>query len=292
MHPLNTPVTSTTSERIMKSFKALGILALAVTTTIGISSCDLCRPINVDPTTLPPITVASDTVCVWIAANSDTYASEREPDMNFGRHGSLVVATGPLGVKNSYVRFTQPTFPQGTEIFYARMELYHSGRNEDGTSDDISLNVLPIQSETWGPLTLNWKNRPDRGFGPQGTIPLRLRSQTWSGTTNIADVVRQSYADPQNYFGYRITLPSEFFNKQIEKGFYSNNDRRRTTTDMGLSPRLLLKVKLPANTTTSDIRLPFLPVGNDLGDLGQPILMAQFVQGSQFPDTWEASPEF
>lgn len=267
--------------------KAIVMAALVATILTG---CDVIGPIA-----QPTQPVGSDIVCLWIGADKDTYASYgpngSEADRNFGRDGGLVVAAGVLARKTSYVHFTPPTMPEGTEILEAKLELYHGGKNEDGYgTDDITLNVGVIQNEPWSPLTLTWNNRPDRGGPPPSDFPLYLRSQAWSGTSNIAGTVREMIGDPARHHGFVISRSELFMDRQVEKGFYSNNDYRRKQNDMGLSPRLLVKIKLPAGKTTADMNLGFLPGDHDLGGMPQPILMVRVVGSKEWPADWNVTP--
>lgn len=269
----------------MKTFS----LALAITfAALFAGGCNLIKD------AAPAQPGASGTICFWIAADKDTYASfgrtGEEGDLNFGQHGTLPVATGPSGRKRTYLNFARPTFPEGTEILFAKMELFHPGKNEDGTSDDISLDVATIRTEPWSPATLTWNNRPDRGMSHMTEFPLVLRSQAWSGSGNIKGFIEDMFNNPSSHYGFMIGLPDGFFAKQVEKGFYGNNDIRRKQDDLGLSPRLLMKVKLPAGKTTSDVMMPFLPTDNDLKNLPRPVTMVRFVQADEFPSDWKVSP--
>lgn len=263
-----------------------GLCLLAALSTMA-AGCDILQQAPAGPN-------ASGVVCVWLSANKDTYASfgrvGEEAERTFGAHGSLVVATGPLGRKIAYVDFTRPVFPEGTEILLAKLELYHGGRNEDGSSDDITFSVGPVRNEPWSPATLNWNNRPDRGGMAPNEFPLYLRSQAWSGTRDIAGHVREMFGRT-DHFGFVVSHHDPSSGRQVEKGFSSNNDISRKQNDQGRAPRLLLKIKLPPGATTSDIVLPFLPADHDLERLAQPVLMMRFVQADEFPASWQASPE-
>jgi hypothetical protein len=238
-------------------------------------------------------TTASGTVCLWISATKDAHVSYgrtgEEVDRNFGQNGTLVVAVGPIARKQTYVDFSLPTFPAGTEVQAAKLELYHSGKNEDGYTDDITMNVARIPgSETWTPATITWNNRPDRGghFASETSMP--LRSQNWSGTPDIAGYVREMMANPSAYNGFVVWLDNPF-PQQVEKGFYSDNDIRRKQNDLGLAPRLLVRIKLPEGKSTDDITLPFLPSGHDLQNLPQPITTLRFVKSDTWPSDWNTT---
>jgi hypothetical protein len=252
------------------------------------SGCDLFK----DQALAPP--TASQTMCCWIAADKDTYASfgrtGEEGDLNFGLHGTLPVAVGPVGRKRIYLNFARPNFPAGTEILFAKMELFHPGKNEDGTTDDIQIDVASIRTEPWSPATLTWNNRPDRNTPHMAEFAIALRSQAWSGTGNIKGFIDDMFANPSTHYGFMIGMADGFFSNQIEKGFYGNNDIRRKQDDLGLSPRLLLKVRLPQGKTMNDVTLPFLPTDNDLGRIPKPVTMVRFVQTDEFPTDWNVSP--
>lgn len=268
-------------------WKTLAAIAFVAT----LSGCEV-----IAPPVIPPTPAQADVVCLWIGSDKDTYASYgregTEAEWNFGRHGNLAVAAGMLARKNSYVHFTPPTLPEGAEILEAKLELFHGGMNEDGYgTDDVTLNVGVIRNEPWSPGTLTWNNRPDRGGVAPADYPLRLRSQAWSGTPNIVDAVKGMISDPSTNYGFVISYRESFMERQLDKGFYSNNDHRRKQNDLGLSPRLLVKIKLPPGKTTDDMRLGFLPTDHDLGAIPQPIVMVRFTGSDAWPPDWNVTPD-
>ncbi len=230
-----------------------------------------------------------DTWCLWIGADMDTYVSCGrsagcdEGDLNFGQHASLVVALWELAAKRTYIHFLIPNVPQGTEVLEAYLNLYHGGKNEDGHSDDVS---TPFQeaTEAWTPMELTWNNQPS--FSPGGRHYIDLKSQAWSGSDNISDMVRGYFDDPSSHKGIvvywsNVAIP-------IEKGFYSNNYTGRKADDLGLSPRLLVKIKLPSGKTINDVTLPPLSADTDLDFAGQQVLMMRYSPGSDWPEDWDA----
>lgn len=233
---------------------------------------------------------ASDTVYVLISANDDSYASYgrngSEQDRNFGRSGQLVVANGPLGNKESYINFALPQFPQGTEVLKAKLELFHSGKNEDGTPDDIVINVGAVTNERWSSGTITWANRPDRGGMPPAHYALFLRSQTWSGTEDIAGTAQAMIDNADANYGFVFSLPEHFFAQQIEKGFYSNNETRRRVNNRVVAPRLLMKVVMPRGTTST---LP-LPAGA-IEPGGVMELLTASGRSNEWPADWDVSPD-
>jgi hypothetical protein len=251
-----------------------------------------CGPSVATPVKEDPGVMATVPVAMWIAADMDTHTSFQEPQRNFGQI-PLVVADLPKG-KPTYVRFLMPTLP-GIEVLRAKLELFHSGKNEDGLTDDIQ---IPVVSNTlpWSPCTLTWNNAPQPFTGNE--FVLNLRSQAWSGTTTddpklLAAVARQLLHPDQNHgfiFNYPATFPG------IEKGFYSDNELSRTSTNLDRAPRLLLIVKLAPGATSSVITLPPLPPDNDLNTAAPPgtgtILMLKVAPapGLIWPPSWDVSP--
>lgn len=238
---------------------------------------------------------ASGEVYLWIAADKDTYiscgrtASCEEENLNYGTSGTLVVADWELAHKRSYVHFVIPTLPDSTEILEAYVELYHSGKNEDGKRDDITIPVA-VASAAWSPLILTWNNNPDKGLPLGANFSLRLKSQAWSGSENITGIVKGIFADPSKFYGFIFWWSMNMNGGLgIEKGFFSNNDLSRTQTELGKSPRLLVKIKLPSGKTTNDITLPFFVPDNDLTALARPTQMMLFRQSSDWPSDWDVA---
>ncbi len=235
---------------------------------------------------------AEGTVFLWLGADKDAYVSCGRPtvsgcpkkEWNFGNYGTLVVAFNGVALKKSYVHFGLPILPEGTEIKAAYFELYHGGKNEDGKTDNLRIPVAMALS-SWSPLKISLANEPNKSLSGIGTY-INLNSQDWSGTPNIASLIRAWYANPSSNHGFYIYWPRPE-TPGIEKGFYSNNSYQRTAEDLWLSPRLLLKVHLPQGTTASDIKLPPLPADTDLDFGGQEVLMMLYQGGREWPDEWE-----
>ncbi|MCC7437514.1 MAG: DNRLRE domain-containing protein [Armatimonadetes bacterium] len=271
-----------------------GVLGLIILCSLTFTGCltDPCSCCCDDPG--PDSTEKfADTICVWLASDRDTYASYgrvgEEADRNFADYSPLAIAKGELARKQAYVNFARPVFPQGAEILEAKFEMFHGGKNEDGTTDDILVNVGSIKNEAWSRSTLTWNNRPDRGGVPPVDVPpIRLRSQAWSGTDNIAGAAQEMLiTQPNNHYGFVVSLGQVF---GVEKGFYSNNDIRRKRDDMGLSPRMVMKIRLPAGKTTQDIQMPFLSPDHDFSKLVQPITTIRFSPSNDYPADWNVSP--
>ena len=121
---------------------------------------------------LPPQNsgTASGTVYLWVGADKDTYGSCGniglgcpEQNQTFGQNGTLPVAYNGVALKKTYVHWTPPTFPAGTVIEEAYIELWHGGMNEDGQSDEIDIPVVDAQAP-WSPETLTWANQPNNSL--------------------------------------------------------------------------------------------------------------------------------
>lgn len=242
----------------------------------------------------PLQTGSSDVVCLWIAADKDAHVSYgragEEADRNFGKQGSLIVS-GLQSItpgKTSYIHFPSPIVPSGSEVLEARLEVFMGGKNEDGTPDDITINGGMMTGTPWSPETVTWNTRPGGNNPAPSHFTMRLRSQNWCNSQNIAGFATEMIANPGKYDGLALHLPTQV---NAHKSFYSNNDIRRKQNDLGLSPRLLVKLKLPAGKTASDISMPFLISDTDLA-LARPILMVRFSTGAEWPKDWNVAPPF
>lgn len=275
--------------RSIRNIRGIPHLA-AVTLLLGALGCQ--SPTAPDPTPTPnPPASGGNVVHIWLGADKDAYVScgvgagcpERE--RNYSRDGYVVVARNAVALKKGYVHFGLPLLPPGSTIERAYFELYHPGRREDGQTDDLTI-PFGRAAAAWDARTLTLANEPNTSLsGEIGTV--KLRSQAWSGSGDIAALVREWSANPATNYGFHVfwdrTSPG------IEKGFYSNNDVRRKVDDLGLSPRLLLKVTLPSGSTVDDIRLPPLPADNDLPFDGQTVLMARTSVGAAWPAAWNVT---
>jgi hypothetical protein len=256
--------------------------------TLGVGACDIGTVVNSGA-----VSATGNTICIWVAADKDAYVATgrvgEEANSNFGHNGSLAVASGPLGRKQSYVHFTPPTLPEGSQVIEARLELYNGARNGDGTSDDINIAVGRV-SDAWNPSTITWNNQPFNSGFPLAEATLRLRSDAWCGTGDIAGIVREMLADPQKNEGFFLWYQDPG-GRQVDKGFYSDNDFRRKRNALGLSPRLLMRVQLPAGASMLDLRLGFLIPDHDLERLGSEITMDSVVTASTWPAHWNVTGE-
>ena len=220
--------------------------------------------------------------CLWIGSDKDTYVWMEYPQSNWKQQGYLAVAY--LGDhKRSFVHFLMPNLPEGTIITRAYLELYHGGQNEDGYSDEIDMQVQRA-SASWSVATLTWATQPT--FSRQTEFYLHLRSKNWCGSDEIQDVVTEMIVHPENDFGFIVDYYDPALTHGIDKGLHSNN-LDRTAADMKTAPRLLMKIRLPAGRTFSEITLPPLSSDNDLGFApGTEILMMRYAPGSDWPDEW------
>lgn len=255
--------------------------------TLVLPACDVVTV----PTTL---TGNSNIVYMWIGADADAFtwcalntAGCPYGDANFGRHGTLPVGFTQLDLKRTYVHFDLPTLPDGTQVEEAYLELYHGGRNEDGRTDDIDIPVALVPT-AWDPMTITHNNQPFQS-PPSSFASINLKSQAWSGTRDIAAEVSGLFANPGTNNGFAVHWPSPA--PPTEKGFYGINDIRRTRDDLGLSPRLLVKVVLPEGMTAADITLNPLLSTNDLNPPGSgPILMVRTISGgADWPAAWNVT---
>lgn len=271
-------------------FKSICTLSLFLL-LFAASSCKLKAKIE----SIDPGEVAEGTVFLWVSSDKDAYVSCgsagtpcSESQLNFGKFGQLVVAKNGVALKKSYVHFGLPILPEGTVIEEAWFEMYHPGKNEDGKTDDILI-PFATAAASWSPMLLNLDNEPNPQLtgGGGGVMTIHLNSQAWSGSGNISGLIKKWYDGTMSNYGFYIYWNLQ--NPGIEKGFYSNNDIRRKAMDLGLAPRLLIKIKLPDGKSTNDISLPPIPAGNDLDFNGQEILMMRFSGGDDWPEVWKVT---
>ncbi len=249
------------------------LISIAVLFMFMLSGCS-------ESTTSGP--TSTGTVYLWIGADKDTWVWYESPDVSWGQDGYMRVAYAN-DTKKSFVHFPIPSLPEGTTIEEAYLELYHGGKNEDGQTDDLEIDVQRVYEE-WSPSTLTWNNQP--AFTNAAEFTIDLQSQAWSASDDIVTIVREIFDDPDSFEGFQVFwLKNTGMN--IEKGFHSNNNDR-TPTDMKHAPRLLVKITLPDGKTTDDITLPPLITDNDLDfEAGTEILMLRYASGSSWPDSWE-----
>jgi hypothetical protein len=245
---------------------------------------------------------ASGTVYMWIAPYTDTKISSENPDMNYKNSADLTAGRAdiPGNVSNyqvSYIKYLMPFLPDSTQILESYFEVYHSGQTEDGTTDDVYLNLSEVGVK-WNADSVTWNHGPDGGKFTPGANPMKIKlhSQDWSGTTDITPLVKRLIADTASNTEFRLTIGDQ---RNFFKSFYSNNDyhgngndAHRSDSTLGLAPRILIKIVLPAGKTTKDIYYPALPPDTDI-TLGRftftrgYVWMANYASGTpDWPATW------
>lgn len=251
-------------------------ILLVLFTCLLLSACELIE-----------IAAPDGSVYFWITTDADTYVECsfagggcNGADFDHSGYDFVTVANSALSIKRSYVNFPKITFPAGTVIEEAYFEMYHSGKNEDGKSDEIQLDVNRVYTP-WNAGSISYTNQPIQP-GNGGAFQMKLKSQDWSGTSNIATLMQE--AIPANQFeGFLVSLQSP--NPGYEKGFYSGNHRSRTLSDLGLAPRLLMKVNLPDGSDASDV-----VIGPGHGDgSGGNYVGFRFRSGTNWPSDWNVA---
>ncbi|MCP4269061.1 MAG: DNRLRE domain-containing protein [Candidatus Brocadiaceae bacterium] len=239
----------------------------------------------------------SNWIFLWIAAYKDTYVYNQELDSSFNCVDDLRVTFLPHGefkpdLRRTYVDFVMPRLPEGFKVTEAYLNLYNPAFRGDGTSDKIEIPVREALAY-WPACTLTWRTQPEdeNVFVSNGGFQLQLRSQSWFGSTvSIDKIVSRMIDNPNTNEGFILYLPAPPIGGQsAQKAFWSNNHQSRTSTDVGLAPRLLIRVKLPNGTDESDIVMPPLPGDNDLGALGDEVMMLRIANTSDSSSLWPAS---
>lgn len=262
----------------MKNF----LLCLAGLSCISLSSCDLAEDIlSINET-------ASGTVYLWISSDADTYVecvniggACTSSMVDHSGHDFITAGNSVNAIQRSYVNFPKPTFPAGTIIHEAYFELFHSGKNEDGKRDDILVDVHKVRT-AWNAGQLTFTNQPIP-TGGGGEFHIKLESQAWSGTENIAFDTEKEFGPSGNFNGFLAFISNH--EPGYTKGFYSGNHKSRTLSDLGFAPRLLLKVTLPDGVTTDDVTFDSLHTdGSSGGFFG-----FRFRQANNWPSEWKVA---
>lgn len=229
---------------------------------------------------------------VWIGADRDAVvrcsgAECSDGDVSYGLEGSLAISNEPGEAKASYVHFHLPELPPGAEVVEAYLELHHGATREDGRSDDRCLPVAPAASAwTWTELT--WNGQPNTiGLGAGGPFAIALRSDAWSGTGDIGEHVADLMGGTAPNHGFAVFAPGAA-GGPVDKGFESTNGASRAADDLGLAPRLLVRVHVP-DGVEGDFVVPPLPPDNDLQFDGQTTALGRVSAGDDWPEIWHAS---
>lgn len=224
-------------------------LILTVLCITLLSSCDVITDVVNTGTN-------NNSLFYWISSDADTYVECANTsggcslgDFDHSGYDFVAVAHSSFDIKRAYINFPKPAFPPGTVIEEAYLELYHGGKNEDGKRDDILIDVNRVRKD-WNAGTITYTNQPIP-TGNGGEFYLKVESQNWCGTTDIGGQMQEDMITNGNFNGFLLSIQT--FEPGYDKGFYSGNHKSRTLADLGLAPRLLLRVKLPAGTTTNDV---------------------------------------
>jgi hypothetical protein len=237
------------------------------------------------PTPTAPTTDGSN--LLWLSSEADALvkcsvaAQCGDGGANFGALSYLSAGGGELEHSRSYMRFPMPKFPLGTKIVKAQLELHHGGKSEDGTSDDVCLDVAHASS-MWQPFGVTWNEQP-LSSTTGSEVRLDLVSQGWSGA-DVTGLVIDQLADPSQSFGFVVFANA---NQNLRKTFDSNAHPSRTPTDLGTAPRLLVHFEREKG---GDIEWP--AAFDDYTDLpfpGQSVEFAYAETGDDWPAEWEAA---
>lgn len=246
-----------------------------------LTSCDLLEEFDIEEV------AGSRVAYYWIMADADTYVECVNAgggcvpiEANYAGR-PLVTATSVLGVKRSYLDFPLPDFPDGTTVQEAYVELYHSGTNEDGKSDDIFIDMTRVRTP-WNANDIHYANQPVR-TGNGGEFQLDLESNAWSGSSDIGFLMNQEIQNPTSFHGFVASIRG--FEPGYEKGYYSNNDNSVINDGLGRAPRLLLKVELPSGVSVNEIS--FSERHDDVN--GSRIFGTQVRQTANWPSDWQVA---
>ncbi len=253
---------------------------LPVICCLTLASCDIIdEAVQVDKT-------ATGTVYYWISSDADTYVECLTiaggcsgGDIDHSGYDFVAVAHTSSEIRRAYVNFPQPSFPSGTVVEEAYFELYNIQKNNDGKSDDILLDVNRVHKD-WNAGQITYSNQPIL-TGNGAEFNMKMRSQNWCGTIDIGSFMQQDLLTASNFNGFLVSIQS--YEPGYDKGFCSGNHKSRTLTDLGLAPRLLLKVKLPAGFTTDDVQFTKTHADGQGGSY----VGFRFRQGADWPADWK-----
>jgi len=240
------------------STRTVIVLIAALLVAPGCVRLNCCQQL---PTVATVNGSGSEWVFLWIAGYRDTSLDTALPNPAAGCDPELRVGQFVESVRRTYVDFMLPQLPAGSQVTEAYLNLYHPARRGDGTTDNINISVQRTSD--------NWEACPTPAsltFSPGFDFNLDLRSQDWSGSEDIHVLINDLIANPTGFEGFMLHHLSGG-GIPVQKSFYSDNHQSRTRNDLGLSPRLLLRVQLPPGLDASAITLPQLPGNNDLGDV-------------------------
>ena len=233
---------------------------------------------------------------LWIAADMDTTVqSEPSQNLNFGGLPYLNVSRSVVSVltnERSYVHFTLPRLPPGTQVLEAYVNLYENSRIDPGTEQ------IPFAwaNGAWDPLASTWANQPNPP-GAAGEIasigPFRDVNQWRGHPVSIHDEVQRALSGTQANNGFVFHMNSPFASR---RSFAA--DITRTSSTLGTAPRLLLRVAnelQPFNAGT--VTMPMqLPQAQDICTARGPLplgstTMVLIAPGAAWPPAWAVATQ-
>lgn len=241
---------------------------------------------------------------LWLGASKDSDARCSAPNcadenINYGGQFALNLAAGPgvpPGIQVTYVEFYMPILPAGTQIVEAHINLYEDSQQVPSSA----VRGIEAVIADWDPMAITHANQPMQvgGTGTKiGYLGGFRAINEWRGTipaqTNLIPTVQAHLASPDTNYGFYVKNTPRGGANYL-RSFSSLNERSRTETDLGHSPRLLLKVKLPGAEGYLDdtnVILPALPAESDLDEQlsGPDVLMVRVAGGADWPAAWEVS---
>lgn len=212
-------------------------------------------------------------IWIWLAADQDTSVRCQGPfctggDSIYGFDPLLVVADNSILTARSYMKFTMPELPAGSEVEEAYLELYQTGGDAAAFGDNL-VGVIPVE-DAWRPDTMTYYTQP-RSFPGQNEFNITPSSNNtgWWTSPNLKRYADYKLGNRQFNYGFVTTRPKAQDTPTAPSTsntyrFASNNDAARTPTTIGRGPRFMLRVRLPVGATYNDVSLPVLPSAHDL----------------------------
>ena len=187
------------------------------------------------------------------------------PSNNYGQHPDFLAYGwtwhGQETVIRSFIDFDLSGLPQGEELMYATLSLFHNHESANAGHAGDNVAVIKAITGSWVEDSLTWFNQPAVSDDEAVILPASLTADQDYLHIDVTDLVRTMYAAPEAYHGFRISMAIERAYRSMKfcsSDFMADSTRR---------PRLEITLRVPpAEDTTSTPRPPMTITPNPFDD--------------------------
>ncbi len=183
------------------------------------------------------------------ANNKDTYLNSYNYYADGTSHSFISAAwtyNGTFGTGRSFIEFPLPDLPGNATNIQAHLNLYHNYAAQHAGHYGENASKIRRVIEPWDANTMNWSNQPEVTSQSEVILPKSDYEDQDYTDIDVTALILDSYEDPENSFGFRLSLITEETYRSLV--FASGNH-----TDESIRPSLILQYDTCSNTVIFDV---------------------------------------